>query len=70
MQVIRDYKPTLLIVTHDARDAAELADRVITLSGRPAKISNELMIHRKRGDRDRHYINSKTAEIENDRASE
>lgn len=70
VQVIRDYQPTLLIVTHDARDAAELADRVITLSGRPAKISNELMIHRKRCDRDRHYINSKTAEIENDRPSE
>ena len=70
VQVIRDYQPTLLIVTHDARDAAELADRVITLSGRPAKISNELMIDRKRGDRDRRYINSKTTEIENDRASE
>lgn len=70
VQVIRDYQPTLLIVTHDALDAAELADRVITLSGRPAKISNELMIDRKRGDRDRRYINSKTTEIENDRASE
>jgi ABC-type nitrate/sulfonate/bicarbonate transport system ATPase subunit len=70
VQVISDYRPTLLLVTHDARDAAELADRVITLSGRPAKISNELMIDRKRGDRDRAYINSKTAEIENDRASE
>ena len=65
-QVINAYQPTVLMVTHDARDAAELADRVITLGGRPAQISDELLIDRPRGDRDRDYINGKVAEIERD----
>ena len=33
-------------VCGDGRDAAELADRIITLKGRPAQIYNELMINR------------------------
>lgn len=63
-QVIGAYQPTVLLVTHDARDAAELADRVITLGGRPAQISDELLIDRPRGDRDRDYISGKVAEME------
>ena len=68
-QVIGAYQPTVLLVTHDARDAAELADRVITLGGRPAQISDELLIDRPRGDRDRDYISGKVAEMELDGAA-
>ena len=65
-QIIDNYKPTVLLVTHDARDAAELADRTITLRGRPAQIYDELLIDRPRRDRDRAYISRKVVEIERD----
>ena len=69
VQIIDNYKPTVLLVTHDARDAAELADRTITLRGRPAQIYDELLIDRPRGDRDRDYISCKVAEMERDGAA-
>ena len=68
-QVIAAYQPTVLLVTHDARDAAELADRVITLGGRPAQISDELLIDRPRGDRDRDYVSCRIAEMERNGAA-
>ena len=69
IQVIYNYKPTVLLVTHDARDAAEVADRVIKLNGKPAKICEELIIDRPQNARDRDYISSKIIEIERDKAA-
>jgi ABC-type nitrate/sulfonate/bicarbonate transport system ATPase subunit len=39
---------TVVFVTHDIEEAAQLADRVLVLSNRPATISHELRIHAKR----------------------
>ncbi len=36
---------TVVFVTHDIEEAVQLADRVLVLSPRPAKISRELSIH-------------------------
>lgn len=40
-RIARTYAPTMLIVTHDADDAARLADRVILLEGTPARIVSD-----------------------------
>lgn len=37
-QVVGLYRPTVVLVTHDPEDAAALADRVVVLQGRPARI--------------------------------
>ena len=39
-QILRHSKKTAILVTHDLSEAISLADRVITLSSRPAMISN------------------------------
>lgn len=39
-QILRHSKRTAILVTHDLSEAISLADRVITLSSRPATISN------------------------------
>ena len=49
---ILDERPrTVVLVTHDIEEAAQLADRVIVLTERPAEIRSELTIraHRPRG---------------------
>lgn len=38
-QVLGLYRPTVVLVTHDPEDAAALADRVVVLEGRPARIA-------------------------------
>ena len=41
---LRELPRTVVLVTHDIEEAAQLADRVIVLSGRPAQIRRELRI--------------------------
>jgi NitT/TauT family transport system ATP-binding protein len=36
-RIIRENKKTALLVTHDIEEAVSMSDRVIVLSGRPAK---------------------------------
>jgi len=43
-RVLRELPRTVVLVTHDIEEAAQLADRVIVLSGRPAQIRRELSI--------------------------
>ena len=45
LALMLDQKPcTVVLVTHDIEEAAQLADRVVVLSGRPARIRRELTI--------------------------
>lgn len=39
-QIIRDSGKTALLVTHDLSEAVSLADRIIILSARPARVSD------------------------------
>ena len=41
---LRELPRTVVLVTHDIEEAAQLADRVIVLSGRPAQIRRELRV--------------------------
>jgi NitT/TauT family transport system ATP-binding protein len=43
-QIIRNTGKTALLITHDLSEAITLADRVIVLSRRPAKIKGEMSI--------------------------
>ena len=43
--IIRSTGKTAILITHDLSEAITLADRVIVLSGRPAKVKYELPIH-------------------------
>jgi ABC-type nitrate/sulfonate/bicarbonate transport system ATPase subunit len=42
--VWRQFKQTILFVTHDVEEAVFLADRVIVLSPRPARVVLELAV--------------------------
>lgn len=44
-RLIRATGKTMIIITHDLAEAISLADRVIVLSGRPARIKRDLPIH-------------------------
>lgn len=44
--VFRAQNPTVVLVSHDPEDAAELADRVILLAGRPAAITGDFPLGR------------------------
>ena len=48
--VLRDlfsaHRPTVVLVSHDPVDAARLADRVIVLAGRPARIVDDFALDR------------------------
>jgi sulfonate transport system ATP-binding protein len=38
------YKPTMVMVTHDAEEAVALADRVIVMAPKPGRIADEILI--------------------------
>ncbi len=42
------YRPTLLLVTHDLDEAVYLADRVVLLTERPARVQHDLPVGRPR----------------------
>jgi NitT/TauT family transport system ATP-binding protein len=45
VRLLSKRQRTVVFVTHDIEEAAQLADRVLVLSNRPATISRELTIH-------------------------
>ena len=55
-RVIDRLGPTVLLVTHDPFDAAALADRIITLNGRPASVVADLVLDVPRADRTEEMI--------------
>ena len=43
-RLLREQPRTVVLVTHDIEEAAQLADRVLVLSERPARIRNEVRL--------------------------
>jgi len=60
------YRPTLVLVTHDLDEAVYLADRVILLTDRPARVSDVLRVapERPRDRRDPHLLALRVALLE------
>lgn len=50
LSIFHAESPTVILVSHDAQDAARLADRVVTLGGRPAAITNDFRLDRSAAD--------------------
>jgi NitT/TauT family transport system ATP-binding protein len=44
-RILHERPRTVVLVTHDIEEAAQLADRVVVLSERPARIRRQLRIH-------------------------
>jgi len=44
-RLLHERPRTVVLVTHDIEEAAQLADRVIVLSGRPGRIRSERRLH-------------------------
>lgn len=57
-------RPTMILVTHMAEDAARLADRVLVLSGTPAEIAADLALPQPRETRDRGTLDTYRQVIE------
>ncbi|EAR52370.1 ABC transporter ATP-binding protein [Oceanicola granulosus HTCC2516] len=51
LRVTAGHRPTTVLVTHSPRDAARLGDRIIVLSGRPARIAADIRPDIPRDDR-------------------
>jgi NitT/TauT family transport system ATP-binding protein len=47
-RMLEERPRTVVLVTHDIEEAAQLADRIVVLSERPARIRSELKLHLKR----------------------
>ncbi|KRA97461.1 hypothetical protein ASD83_10020 [Devosia sp. Root685] len=57
-------RPTMVLVSHMAEDAARLADRVLILSGTPAHISADIALPQPRERRDRAILDDYSSQIE------
>ena len=44
-RLLHDEPRTVVLVTHDIEEAAQLADRVLVLTERPARIRDEVRLH-------------------------
>jgi NitT/TauT family transport system ATP-binding protein len=43
-RILREQPRTVVLVTHDIEEAAQLADRVLVLSERPARVRDQVML--------------------------
>lgn len=62
-RLIDTYRPTVVMVSHDADDAARLANRVIVLEGKPAQVSHDVSLDGVPGARDEAEIGRIAAQI-------
>ncbi|RYE10059.1 MAG: ABC transporter ATP-binding protein [Hyphomicrobiales bacterium] len=51
LELVAAERPTVVLVTHLAEDAARLADRAVMLKGRPARIASDIELAVPRGER-------------------
>jgi len=64
LKVISEGDPTVVIVSHDPKDAARMADRAIVLTGRPARIAADVTLRGRPGQRSVEDISRLAAELD------
>lgn len=62
--VVEQLGPTVLLVTHDPQDAAVLADRVMTLRGRPVEVTADILLDVPRAERDVEQVAAITRDLD------
>lgn len=62
--VVQQFGPTVILVTHDPYDAAALADRVITLRDRPARVVSDTVLDIPHTERDTDIVASITRDLD------
>ncbi len=63
-RLIAASRPSMVLVTHDADDAARLADRAVILAGRPAAIVADLALPVPRAERDEAQVDDYRRRLE------
>ena len=48
-RIFNEVRPTVILVSHDPEDAARLADRVVILAGRPARVAADFWLSESHG---------------------
>ena len=48
-RIFNEVRPTVILVSHDPEDAARLADRVVILAGRPARVAADFRLSESNG---------------------
>ena len=48
-RIFNEVRPTVILVSHDPEDAARLADRVVILAGRPARVAADFRLSESHG---------------------
>jgi len=64
MSVWSSRPTTAVMVTHNLREAAELADKVLVFSQRPSRVIGSLSLTTRRDNRDESYLDRVVADIE------
>nr|WP_210272748.1 ATP-binding cassette domain-containing protein [Chthonobacter rhizosphaerae] len=63
LTVWRRYRPTTLMVTHNVREAIQLAERIILLAPRPSRVVAEIVLDTPHDQRDEAYVEAKRTEL-------
>ena len=63
LRLWQKHRWTVLMVTHNLSEAAQMADRVVVLGGRPARIAGEIALERPREKRDAPWLEQTAARL-------
>lgn len=63
LRLWQKHRWTVLMVTHNLSEAAQMADRVVVLSGRPAKVAGDVTLEKERGTRDASWTEQTVARL-------
>ncbi|WP_342343833.1 ABC transporter ATP-binding protein [Chthonobacter albigriseus] len=66
VEIWRRYRPTTLMVTHNVREAIQIAERIVLLAPRPSHVVAEVMLDLPQEERDEAYVEAKRTEMVRD----